>query len=270
MLDRPHITAITAEDDPRIAGYRSIRERDLIGREGHFIAEGDVVLRVLLAQQRYKPLSLLLDAKRLNTLEELLQRVPEGTPVYTASTEILSAIAGFHLHRGILALGECATPLAPQALLGNISPDAPLVVLCGIANHDNLGGIFRNAAALGAGGILLDSQCCNPFYRKALRVSVGAVLRVPFATLAPEEDLLSVLESAGYTPLALTPKGSVELHNLKPQPRTALMLGTEGAGLSEGIMQRALTVSIPMDNNFDSLNVATTSGIVLHHLRKPV
>ena len=141
-----------------------------------------------------------------------------------------------------------------------------VVVLCGIANHDNVGGIFRNAAAFGASAVILDSDCCDPLYRKAIRVSVGAALTVPFARLERGEDALGLLAAHGFEALALTPGGDVMLTDIERPERVAVLFGTEGTGLPEAVLARTRTVRIPMAGELDSLNVATASGIVLHHL----
>jgi len=142
-----------------------------------------------------------------------------------------------------------------------------VLVLMGVANHDNLGGIFRNAAAFGADGVILDADCCDPFYRKAIRVSIGATLGVPTAWLTPGEDVVALLERHGFQPLALSPAADEILARLRPPARAAVLLGAEGPGLSPAVMSRTRTIGIPMAGGFDSLNVATTSGVVLHHLR---
>jgi len=264
MLDRPDLR-ITSADDPRIEVFRNVRERDLVGREGRFIAEGEVVLRVLLGQTRHRPLALLLDERRLSALAPLLDTLSPDVPVYTSGRELLSEIVGFNLHRGILALAEKAPERSAADLLAGCGARALVVCALGIANHDNVGGIFRNAAAFGADAVLLDETSCDPFYRKAIRVSVGGALVVPWARVE-RKALLTVLDTAGFTPLALTPVGTTTLRDLKRPQRAAVLLGTEGEGLPEAIMARALTVGIPMAQGFDSLNVATTSGIVLHAL----
>jgi len=137
-------------------------------------------------------------------------------------------------------------------------------VLVGIANHDNMGGLFRNAAAFGASAVLLDATSCDPLYRKAIRVSVGGALVVPFARLAPDEDLFALLAEFGLSPIALSPRGSVELSDLRFPARTAPLFGAEGPGLSDTILSCTQSVKITMHEGFDSLNVATSSGIVLH------
>jgi rRNA methylases len=252
--------------DPRIDAYRDVRERDLVGRQGHFIAEGEVVLRVLLTRAAARTRSLLVAANRFDSLSDLLALVPAGVPVYRAAPAVMDAIVGFHIHRGILALGERA-PLPPAAdLLARLPAEALVVVGLGIANHDNVGGIFRNAAAFGAAAVLLDAVSCDPLYRKAIRVSVGASLVVPTARIGRNEDVVALLEENGFAPFALSPSGATPLAELARPARAAILLGAEGPGLPPDVMARTSTVSIPMAKGFDSLNVATTSGIVLYHL----
>ena len=253
-------------DDPRIAAYRDIRERDLVGRDGHFIAEGEVVLKVLVASARHRMASLLVVDKRADGLRPLLAGLPDDIPLYRASQGVFDRIAGFPIHRGILAIGRRPPPPTADELLAAIGPRALVVLLFGIANHDNIGGIFRNAAAFGADAVILDGQCCDPHYRKAIRVSVGASLIVPFARLAPGADAVELLSRHGFETLSLSPAGETPLANLHRPPRVAALFGTEGPGLPAALLARTRTVAIPMAGGFDSLNVATTSGIVLHHL----
>lgn len=260
---------ISDPSDERTAAYRDVRERDLVGREGLFVAEGEVVLRVLLRQTRHEVLSLLIAEKRVAALGALLKTLRDAVPVYSATQEAMDGIVGFPLHRGILALGRRAPEPTADALLAGIGPRALVVALFGIANHDNMGGIFRNAAAFGADAVLLDSDCCDPLYRKAIRVSVGASLTVPFAKLARGEDGLALFAARAITPVALSPGGTVTLDHLKPPERVAVLFGAEGPGLPRSVLDRSTTVRIPMAAGFDSLNVATTSGIVLHHLTGP-
>jgi tRNA G18 (ribose-2'-O)-methylase SpoU len=262
----PSIVTINDPADPRIAAFREVRERDLVGRDGHFIAEGEVVLRVLLGVARHAAVSLLVAEKRLPALAPLLANLPDAIPVYRARQEVLDGIVGFPIHRGILALGRRAALTGAAALLDRSGPRALVLVLCGIANHDNIGGIFRNAAAFGADAVLLDRDCCDPLYRKAIRVSVGATLIVPFARLDPAADPLDLLVRHGFEPIALSPAGATPLAELGRPARAAVLLGSEGHGLPAALLARARTVRIPMASGFDSLNVATASGIVLHHL----
>ena len=250
-------------DDPRIAAYCRIRERDLTGREGRFIAEGEVVLRVLLGSHQCRAVSILVDEKRLDKLKPLLDMAPD-VPVYAAGQGVIDAIAGFHLHRGILALGERVARPAVADLLSGLSGKALVVGLMGIGNHDNMGGIFRNAAAFGADAVVLEEDCCDPLYRKAIRVSVGASLTMPFAWA--DGDMAGDLLAAGFDVLALSPQGTERLSDVKPAGRTAVLFGAEGPGLPEAVLARCRTVRIPMAGSMDSLNVAAASAIVLERL----
>ncbi|RAK50790.1 RNA methyltransferase [Phenylobacterium deserti] len=229
------------------------------------MAEGRVVLEKLAAAGRHPVRSVLLAEARVEGLADVLAHLPAGVPVYAASQAVMDAIVGFPIHRGILAVGE-RTPQNPQALLAALPAASTVVALSAIANHDNMGGIFRNAAAFGADAVLLDADCCDPLYRKAIRVSVGAALTIPFAVLPRGHDLVQTLAGAGFETIALSPRGEVELHDLVPAPRTAALFGAEGPGLAGELLARTRSVRIAMAGGFDSLNVATTSGIVLHHL----
>lgn len=246
-----------------------MRERDLAGRAGQFIAEGTVVLNLLLSpQSRHRPLSLMVADNRLAGLAPMIAGLPESVPVYRVTQAVMDGVTGFAIHRGVLALGERAAPEQAGKLLQEAEARAIVVVLLGIANHDNIGGIFRNAAAFGASSVLLDQASCDPLYRKAIRVSVGSTLILPFARLAAHEDVIALLETHGYTPMALSPSGRETLSEVARPDRVAVIFGTEGPGLPDTILRRTRTVTIPMAEGFDSLNVATTSGIVLHHLAR--
>jgi tRNA G18 (ribose-2'-O)-methylase SpoU len=195
----------------------------------------------------------------------LLAGLDDSVPVYSADQSVMDGIVGFPLHRGILALGRRA-PLPDAAdLLSACPAPALVVVLCGIANHDNMGGLFRNAAAFGAHAVLLDAQCCDPLYRKAIRVSVGGSLTVPFARVDPAVDIPDLLAQNGFSAFALSPAGATPLAKVRRPERAALLFGAEGPGLPAALLAGTQTVSIPMASGFDSLNVATTSGIVLYH-----
>ena len=261
------LTPVTAADDPRLEPYRDIRERDLVGRDGLFVAEGRVVLEKLVAAGR-KPLrSVLVSQVKARGLAGLLSALPVETPVYVAPQAVLDAIAGFHIHRGVLAIGE-GRATSPGALLRDLGPRALVVGLSAVANHDNMGGVFRNAAAFGADAVLLDSACCDPLYRKSIRVSVGAALTTPFARLPPGEDLVATLAGAGFDVLALSPRGEIDLDDVEAGPRVAALFGAEGPGLAPAVLARTRTVRIPMAGGFDSLNLGTSSGLVLHRLAR--
>jgi tRNA G18 (ribose-2'-O)-methylase SpoU len=256
---------INDPDDPRLADYRQVRERDLVGRAGGFIAEGVVVLEKLIRAGRHPLRSVLVAEKRIEALTPLLAGLAPDVSVYAAGQAVMDAVVGFHIHRGVLAAGVRAE-MDLESLLAGLPPRALVVGLAGIANHDNMGGLFRNAAAFGADAVLLDDDCCDPLYRKAIRVSVGAALTTPFARGGTAADLAARLVGEGFEVLALSPHGDTELADVTPGLRMAALFGAEGSGLSPAVMARARGVRIGMAGGFDSLNVATTSGIVLHQL----
>jgi tRNA G18 (ribose-2'-O)-methylase SpoU len=260
------LIAITDPDDPRIEAYRAIRDRDLVGRERRFVAEGEVVLRVLLRQTRFPVESMLLSENRVEGLGDAIGALPGEIPVYVANRRVMDQIVGFPIHRGILAMARRAPSPPIEDLLARLPSDALVVGMVGLANHDNVGGIFRNAAAFGAQAVLLDPETCDPLYRKAIRVSVGGALIVPFARATSANAMVQALHEAEFEVISLTPSGRETLASLRRPARTALLLGAEGPGLPPSLLERTRTVSIPMTGGFDSLNVATTSGIALHHL----
>ncbi|QND56402.1 TrmH family RNA methyltransferase [Mesorhizobium huakuii] len=258
-------------DDPRdsrVAAYLDIRERDLAGRQGRFVAEGKVVLDLLLSSGRFGAESILVLENRLSGLNDILHKAPADLPVYVVTTTVMDAIAGFHMHRGILAIGRKETPQAAGPLLDALPVRALVVVLVGIANHDNMGAIFRNAAAFDAGAVLMDATCCDPLYRKAIRVSVGAALKIPFATFTDTAGFTAMLAERGFAQFALSPRGRTDIRDARPAERLALYLGTEGEGLPESLLARLQTVRITMSKGFDSLNVAAASAIALHHFSR--
>lgn len=262
------MTAISAfidsPDDPRVAVFREVRDRDVAGRHGGFIAEGEVVLRSLAKSPTHRARSILVGEKRVGRLASLLEAFAEPPPVFAASQAVMDAIVGFPIHRGLLAHGERGEPASADQLLAQIAGPAVIVVLVGVANHDNVGAAFRNAAAFGARAVLLDSTCCDPLYRKAIRVSVGAALLVPFARVASCDEITPLLMRHGFEPLALSPSGATNLVDVRVAPRTAVLVGEEGRGLPPQILAGGRSVAIPMMMGFDSLNLATATGIVLN------
>nr|WP_299506043.1 RNA methyltransferase [uncultured Rhizobium sp.] len=267
-----HLIEITDPADPRIAEFSSIRERDLTGRHGRFIAEGTVVLSMLAkahqAGHGVRAEKILLLKNRVEGVSTLLTQFAADVPVYVAEGSVLDAIAGFHLHRGVLAVGCRHEPPALAAHVAALPEHALVLVGCGISNHDNIGSLFRNAAGFIADAVLLDETCCDPLYRKALRVSVGSVLTTPYSRQGSAEALLGTLAEAGFEIWALSPSGSVEIGEIRPGRRVALVMGTEGEGLSASILDRFQSARIAQAPGLDSLNVGTASGIALYHLSR--
>lgn len=260
---------ITDPADPLIAEFVSIRERDLRRVQGSFIAEGTVVLRMLAAADR-RPLSgfgvnaLLLLENRVDGLNEVLGALRDDVPIYVADKTVMNAIVGFDIHRGVLASAIRREQRTPADLLASLPQNALVVAAAGIANHDNIGSIFRNAAAFGADAVLLDEECCDPLYRKAIRVSVGAVLKVPYAISASTQELVAALQQQGFALWGLSPRGATDIRAIPASPRMALLTGTEGEGLPSEIMGSIRTAHIAQAPGFDSLNAATATGIALH------
>lgn len=257
--------SIDDADDPRVAGFRDVRERDLIGRRGLFVAEGAVVLRALAAPtSRCAVDSVLIDERRVESLSDVWDALGDRAPVHVASQQVLSAIAGFHLHRGILALGRVPAPVE----LAAVAEPGPrtLLIVGGVGNHDNMGALMRNAAAFGVDAVVLDDRCCDPFYRKALRVAVGATLSLPIVRAGGLDGILAELAERGVECLALSPAGAEPLKGLRPSARRALVVGTEGPGLPPEVIARLRSVRIDMRPGFDSLNVATAAAVALHEI----
>ena len=263
MIDDP--------SDPRVADYRDLTDADLRRRRGLFVAEGREIVGRLLAGGRFRARSVLLTAPALDGLRNRLAAAGSDVRVYLARPEIVHAIVGFKFHLGCLAVGERGTAAPPAAL---INPPGPrlLVVLDDITNPDNVGGIFRNAVAFGADGVLLSARCADPLYRKTIRVSVGGALAVPFCRLDAWREGLGRLRECGYSIVALTPSAPTDITELGASrsvpERLALVLGAEDHGLRPETRGHAdVEVSIAMAPGADSLNVATASGIALHRLR---
>lgn len=229
------------------------------------MAEGHLVIRRLV-RSGHTIRSLLLTPRRYADLADDLAGVT--APVYMAEAPVLSAIAGFDVHRGALA---AAVRPAPRSATELVNDASLVVVLEGLTDHENVGAIFRTAAALGADAVLLSPSCADPLYRRSIRVSMGAVLDLAFAPLAPWPEALATLAEHGFEVVALTPDAAAgRLENLVPPHRVALVLGAEGPGLTPAALGAAhQRVRIPMAHGADSLNVAATAAIVLHHLSGP-
>lgn len=260
--------------DARLAPYRALRENRLArptpgAPHGVFIAEGEkVVRRFAEGASRFELQSVLLAASRLERDRPWLAGLPAETPIYLAERDVMDAVVGFPIHRGVLAAGL----RLPDPPIADLLADAETVlVLEGLANHDNVGGIFRVAAALGRKPlILLDPTSCDPLYRKAIRVSMGHALAVPFARLPGWPEGLGELDRAGFETLALGLRAdAVPMHAWQRRSRrVAWLLGAEGPGLSEPALAAATgVVRIDMQPGVDSLNVVTAAAIALHGTR---
>ncbi|MDA3630804.1 RNA methyltransferase [Saccharopolyspora sp. WRP15-2] len=260
-----HIVEISEADDPRVDDFRDLsradRRPDRPGGRGLVIAEGVVVVERLLASP-YPVRALFGVRRRVDDLAEATAAL--DVPAYVTSADVMAQVVGFHLNRGVLAVADRA-PVVPPAEL--ISRSRRLAVLEGIGDHENLGALFRNAAALGVDGVLLGAGCSDPLYRRSVRVSMGHVLRVPFAHLESWPEDLKLLRDNDFRIAALTPRAdSKSLRDAGlDQGRVAVLLGSEGPGLTDEAIDSAdLAVRIPMAGGVDSLNVATAGAIAFH------
>jgi tRNA G18 (ribose-2'-O)-methylase SpoU len=269
-FDIGRLIEITSADDPRISAFQNIKERDLVGREGRFIVEGTVVLRMLAAahkeQRAFAAECLFVLRNRLNGVSDILAEFPEDVPIYIADGAVMDEIVGFHLHRGILALGKKLDASVQPALIDQLPEESLVLIGCGMSNHDNLGAMFRNAAAFMADAVFLDETCCDPLYRKALRVSVGSVLSVPYQREGSALEMLEALASAGFEIWNLSPAGTHEIRQIPKAKRMALVIGTEGDGLPQAVLERFHTAKIAQSPALDSLNAGTASGLALYQM----
>jgi tRNA G18 (ribose-2'-O)-methylase SpoU len=263
---------ILSADDPRVADYRGVSDPDLLRSRNLFVAEGRIVVSRLLeeGERRWNVRSLLVNDAARRDLAPLLAAVAGRFPVYVCDTADFAGVTGYAMHRGCLALVD----RPPEAALEPLLPGAHLiVVLEGVGNADNVGGVFRNAAAFGADAVLLTRSCCDPLYRKAIRTSMGATLRLPFVHLDEWPGALARLRGAGFRVVALTPRAPAETLDAfagRPRaPKIALLVGAEGPGLSAAAGAAAdERVRIPIARGIDSLNLAVATGIVLEHLTR--
>ncbi len=285
MPPRPTIP-LADPADPRLADYADVKERQLAAEFGaavpggspnapfgKFYAEGKVVLHHLVRCE-HQTLSVLATPAQVEANAADLALLPPNVPIYTLPHQQMESVIGFTIHRGLLAVGARRKPRTVTELLNEAAKrSGPLIILEDLSNHDNIGAIFRNAAALGACGVLLSPRCADPLYRKSLRVSVGLALRLPWATAETWPGDLDLVHRAGFETLALTPAGETSLATLAPDQGTdsvrkfALMIGAEGPGLRPETLVRARhRVRIPMAAGVDSLNAATCCAVALYEL----
>jgi tRNA G18 (ribose-2'-O)-methylase SpoU len=259
--------------DSRLTDYVRLRDVQLRKRlevtHGLFIAEGEKVIR-RAAAAGYPVRSFLMAERWTTALADVLDTV--DAPVYVVDDATAEAVTGFAVHRGALAAME----RLPLPKVADVIADAPRVlVLEDLIDHGNVGAIFRCAAALGVGAVILSPRCADPLYRRAVKVSMGAVFAVPYARMTNWYDGLGDLRDAGFTLLALTPdQSAVPLGRAPMADRIALMLGAEGDGLSSRWLHEAdAAVCIPMSADamalgVDSLNVVAAAAIACHSLTR--
>lgn len=262
---------ITSHDDPRLKVFAGLTEAQLRNslhpEDGLFIAESPKVIRVAL-DAGLIPVSLLCERRHVTgDAADIIARMP-GVPVYTGSREVLTSITGYTLTRGVL----CAMHRPQLPSVKDICEfSRRVVVIDDVSDTTNIGAIFRSAAALGIDAVFLTPTACDPLNRRAVRVSMGSVFLIPWCRLT---EGLAQLKSCGFKTVAMALRNnSIDIDNpvLKLEPKLAVVMGTEGEGLSpETIDQADYVVKIPMYHGVDSLNVAAASAIAFYELTKPI
>jgi len=266
-VDGPEVIDITDPDDDRVGDFRDLnsidRRPDLPTGKGLVIAEGVLVVQRMLGS-RFSPHAFLGTDRRLTELAAGLAGV--RAPFYRATAEVMAEVIGFHLNRGVLA----AARRPPELTTAEVLTDARTVaVLEGVNDHENLGSIFRNAAGLGVDGVIFGTGCADPLYRRAVRVSMGHALLVPFARTQRWPGDLDLLRNNDFRLLAMTPDPradtlAVAMGGLAGQ-KVAVLVGAEGPGLTETAMRASdVRVRIPMSRGTDSLNVATAAACAFY------
>jgi len=251
-------------DDPRLACYRDLSERNLTRQSGLFVAEGEKVVERLVASD-FVVASILGEPAFAEKYEP---RVPGETPIYVASRELLRATVGFNFHRGVVACGRRKPAIGIDQILARMRQRQATVVVCpDVQDPTNLGSIIRSTAAFGCDAILLGRKCADPFSRRVLRVSMGAAVQLPIVESADLAADLVALGGAGFETIAAVIDSAAEpLANTERGVRIALLLGSEGHGLEAVWLELAQRrVTIPMQPGIDSLNVSVAAAVLLYH-----
>ncbi|WP_082951571.1 RNA methyltransferase [Mycobacterium sp. 852002-51057_SCH5723018] len=267
MTDALDVQDVNDPDDPRLDDFRDLnsvdRRPDLPRGKGLVIAEGVLVVQRMLAS-RFTPHALLGTDRRLAELKEDLAAAE--APFYRASADVMARVVGFHLNRGVLA----AARRVPEPGVGEVVDGARTVaVLEGVNDHENLGSIFRNAAGLGVDAVVFGGGCADPLYRRAVRVSMGHALLVPYARTSNWPADLITLKDKGFRLLAMTPHRDgctlAEAMVAARDERIAVLVGAEGPGLAAATLRLSdARVRIPMSRGTDSLNVATAAALAFY------
>lgn len=271
---------IDSPDDPRLSLYTAMKDRDIRRETGLFLAEGEHVFRRAIEAKLRVRSVLVVEPKAARVEAMLLSAGVQGVEVLTCSKKVMASAVGFAIHRGIIAVVEPPSDLIGSEGLDHIvnacaEKATPTLLVCPeITNVENLGLLVRVSAGLGVGAMVLGPRCADPWYRRAVRVSMGAVFKLPMVRLDDLDagldrlrdlhgyELVGTVTDADATPL--------QTISLSADNKQAILLGSEGDGLSEDLVARCDTkVRIPMHADVDSLNVAVAAGIVLHHYCQP-
>jgi tRNA G18 (ribose-2'-O)-methylase SpoU len=262
------VIPIDSFDDPRLAPYRNLKERDLARQGDRFIAEGENLVKRLLAS-RYRTESVLLADRRV---AEIAPLVPAHIPVYSAPAAVVNQVLGFKFHAGVMSVGvRGPSPTIDDVMSTATSTRVTLLVCPEIEKTDNLGAIIRIAAAFGVDAMILGPRCCDPFFRQSVRVSMGAAFVLPIVRTDDLERDLQRLQTEFSVQLvgSVLSEGAESLDQFRRPQRLALLLGNEAQGLGpqlESLCDRLVT--IPMRLGTDSLNVAVAAAVFLYELTK--
>ena len=260
------IEPIERPDDPRISAYARVGDHGWLRDNGLFVAESRFVVRRLLDSGRFPLHSVLLTPAALSSFGAAFET---DAPVFLAEPDVLQQVTGFNFHRGCLAL---AGRPPDDTSSGRLLDSSLLLALEGVGNPDNVGGLFRVGAAFGVDGVLLDPASGDPFYRKAVRTSMGAVLSMPFERMAPWPAALDDYRAMDFRVIAMTPRaGADAIDDVADEidGPVIIMVGAEGPGLSDAAMDLAdLRVRIPIASAVDSLNVVVAAGVALAYLSR--
>jgi tRNA G18 (ribose-2'-O)-methylase SpoU len=253
-------------DDPRLAPYRYMKEKELARDGRRFIAEGENVVRRLLASST--PVESVFLAER--KVPAIAQLCPDSVPVFAATDDLIEQIIGFEFHSGVLACGI----RPPNPALETIIPPPPapaLLTICQqITNAENLGSLIRISAAFGANAIILGERCCDPYFRQCVRVSMGSIFAIPIVRSTNLLSDLDAVKSHGITRLAAVVGQEAEpLDSIEPISRVAVIFGSEAQGLDPATINRCdRRVTIPMRLGTDSLNVGVAAAVFLYQLTR--
>jgi tRNA G18 (ribose-2'-O)-methylase SpoU len=261
------ITYVDTPDDDRLSDFKAVSDPELAVKRGLFVAEGRLVVRRLLTGSAFQTRAVLVTPSAMKAIEDALPAHSE-LPVYIVPKEVMDGVAGFNIHRGCLAAGE-RPPRADWRTC--VARARRVVVLERVGDADNVGAIFRSAAAFGADAVLVGPACADPLYRKAIRTSMGAALMLPFADADPWPTMLTDLTADGWAVAALTPAPDAmplgDFSSATRPQRVAIVLGHEGEGLTDAAHAACeYRVRIPIRASVDSLNVATAAAIALYEL----
>ncbi len=274
----PDIIKIEDFNDPSLDIYVRLTGAQLRNKleseKGIFIAESPTVIEVALGAG-YEPISLLTDEKLINSaVRGVMDKLPKGTPIYTASRDVLTQMTGFELTRGAL----CAMKRPKERNFKEVCAGARRVaILEEVTDSTNIGALFRSAAALGIDAVLITPTCCDPLCRRAIRVSMGTVFQVPWCRIGESAKdwplpAMNELKKLGFktVSMALTDNSvSIDDKNLAKEEKLAIILGTEGTGLSKDTISNSdYTVKIPMSHGVDSLNVACAGAVAFWQLTR--